>query len=310
MIFPKAKKIAKDLGWYKTENSVFGLYKGYFFSVSDASLVSTPQYKFVTGTTGILTDEQKLQIKTELQTNKSKLKFTSFEIRDNGVFFQFAENITLTPFKTVYSLLDFLVVLFKKLNIEEQNRCHKCGTGQKISYYDLNDMGTILCEACFNDTHNKFSEIETKRTAEEKSYLAGLLGAFVFSIPGIILWVLLAVYVGRIAMGMALIIALLGYLGYGCFKGKKGKLRKWIIVFTTTISIIIANVMTVIASLVREGFTLKNAIQEFQTNETVKEILYANMIISLILASAAWIWILFIMKDDKLMIKPAEQFQS
>lgn len=308
MIFPKAKKIAKDLGWYKTENSVFGFYKGYFFNVSDASLISSPQYKFVTGTTGSLTEEQKLQIKNELQANKSKLKFTNFEIRDNGVFFQFVENITFTQLKTVYSLLDFLVVLFKKLNIEEQNRCHHCDTEQQISYYDLNDIGVILCETCFNDTHNKFSEIETKRTAEEKNYLAGLLGAAVFSVPGIIIWILLAVYLGRIAMGMSLLIALLGYLGYGYFKGKNGMLRKWIIVFTTTVSIILANVMTVIASLVREGSTLNNAIQGFQTNETVKEVLYANMIISLILGSVAWIWILFIMKDDKLTIKPAEQF--
>ncbi|WP_312286612.1 hypothetical protein [Chryseobacterium gleum] len=37
MIFPKAKKIARDLAWHKTDKGVFGLYKGYFFNVSDAS---------------------------------------------------------------------------------------------------------------------------------------------------------------------------------------------------------------------------------------------------------------------------------
>lgn len=35
----------------KTNDSVFGLYKGYFFNVTDANLLSTPQSKFVTVTT-------------------------------------------------------------------------------------------------------------------------------------------------------------------------------------------------------------------------------------------------------------------
>lgn len=63
MIFPKAKKIAKDLGWHKTNDSVFGLYKGYFFNVADSSILSTPQFKLVTVTTDSLTEEQRLQIK-------------------------------------------------------------------------------------------------------------------------------------------------------------------------------------------------------------------------------------------------------
>ena len=117
MIFPKAKKIAKELDWHKTKDGVFGLYKGYFFNVADASLLSNPQFKFVTATTDSLTEQQKLQIKTELDTNKKNLKFTNFEISDNSVFFQFSENLTFTKLKTVYSLLDFLVDLFKKLNI-------------------------------------------------------------------------------------------------------------------------------------------------------------------------------------------------
>ncbi|WP_160139783.1 hypothetical protein [Chryseobacterium sp. c4a] len=308
MIFPKAKKIAKDLGWYKTENSVFGLYKGYFFSVSDASLISTPQYKFVTVTTGSLTEEQKLHIKSELQANKRKLRFTNFEIKDNGIFFQFVENITLTQLKTVYSLFDFLVELFKKLNIEEQRSCHNCESEQKNNYYDLNGTGVMFCETCFSDTNNNFYEIERKKTAEEKSYWAGFLGAIIFSIPLIAIWVLFSVYLKGIAMGIALVIAFLGYLGYGYFKGKNGIWRKYIIVITTTISIIISNVIATIASLVKQGSTLSNAIQEFQTSEIVKEVFYANMVISFILGSAAWIWILFIMKDDKLMIKPADQF--
>lgn len=308
MIFPKAKKIAKDLGWYKTNDSVFGLYKGYFFNVADSSLISTPQFKFVTVTTGSLTEEQRLQIKTELDKNKKKLKFTNFNFSKNELFFQFTENLTFTQIKTVYSLFDFLVDLFKKLNLSEQNKCHNCGSDQRISYYDLNDTGIILCNACFSREDHRFYEIAKERISREKNYLTGFLGALIFSVPGIILWTLFAVYFERLASGMAFVIAFLGLIGYNYFKGWHGKLTKYIIVLTNIMSIIIANVMTVITLLVKQGLSINQAIQEFQTNEAAKEYFYQCIIISFLFALLVWIWLLFIMKDKKLNIKRADKF--
>ena len=85
-------------------------------------------------------------------------------------------------------------------------------------------------------------------------------------------------------------------------------MKKYIIFLTNIISIIIANVITVLALLLKQGSTIKQAISELQTSESVKEVFYANMVFSFVLALGAWIWILFIMKDNKLSIKPAEKF--
>lgn len=308
MIFPKAKKIAKDLGWHKTNNKVFGLYKGYFFNVSDASIIHTPQFKYVSVTTGNLTEEQRQQIKTELTTNRKRLKFTLFEIRENTIYFKFTENLMPTKIKTVYALFDFVVDLLKKLNIPEQNRCHSCETNEKITYYDLNHTGVLLCDDCFKQTDNKFNKVEKERISKEKNYLTGFLGSVVFSIPAIILWVLLAVYLGGISSGMAFVIALLGFLGYDYFKGFRGKLTRYIIFFTSIISIFAANIITAIALLIKQGLTINQAILEFQTNPAANEIFMQNIILSFLLSFIPWMWILFIRKDDQLIIKPAEKF--
>lgn len=308
MIFPKAKKIARDLGWHKTNHKVFGLYKGYFFNVSDASIIHTPQFKYVSVTTGYLTEEQRQQIETELTINKKRLKFTLFEIRENTIYFKFTENLMPTKIKTVYALFDFVVDLLKKLNIPEQNRCHSCETNEKITYYDLNHTGVLLCDDCFKQTDNKFNKVEKERISKEKNYLTGFLGSVVFSIPAIILWVLLAVYLGGISSGMAFVIALLGFLGYNYFKGFRGKLTRYIIFFTSVISIFAANIITVIALLIKQGFTINQAVLEFQTNPVVNEIFMQNIILSFLLSFIPWMWILFIRKDDQLIIKPAEKF--
>ncbi|MGF1638214.1 MAG: hypothetical protein ACFCUU_14135 [Cyclobacteriaceae bacterium] len=302
MIFPKAKKIAREFGWYKTKDGVFGLYKGYFFNVSDASLLSNPQFKFVTATTDNLTEDQKFEIKSELEANKKILKFTNFEIEDNRVFIQFAESFTYTKIKTIYALFDFLVELFKKISIPEQNKCHSCGTIKNLKYYDLNNSGIILCNDCFREIEKNFYEIEREKFSEEKNYLTGFLGSIAFSIPGIIVWVLVAVYFGRLVSAMAMVIAFLGIKGYEFFKGRYAKLTKYLIVLSNIISIVLANVATIIAMLLNEGLTLREAFAELQVNEVAKDLLIENTIVSFVLAFFIWIWLLFILKEQKLKI--------
>ncbi len=297
MIFPKAKKIARELDWYKTKNGVFGLYKGYFFNVADAALLSNPQFKSVMASTDKLTEEQKLQIKKELEANKKALKFTSFEISDNSIFFQFIESLKYTRLKTVYSLLDFLADVFKRLNIPEQNKCHSCGSKENTKPYDLNDIGIILCNSCFQKTENSFYEIEREKYSEDKNYLTGFLGSIVFSIPGIIGWVLLAVYLERLASGMAVIIALLGFKGYEYFKGRHGNLTKYIIILSNIVSILIANISTIIVMLVKEGLALSQSFAALQASEAVKKIFFQNTLISFLLAFFIWISLLIDLKN-------------
>ncbi|MEL7586484.1 MAG: hypothetical protein AAGU19_07185 [Prolixibacteraceae bacterium] len=305
MIFPKAKKIARELDWHKTKDGVFGLYKGYFFNVGDGSLLSNPQFKYVIATTDTLTEEQKLQIKTELDANKKVLKFSNYEIGDNSIFFQFVENLTLTKLKIVYALFDFLVDLFKKLNISEQNKCHNCATKDNIKYYDLNDRGVLLCNLCFRQIENDYYEVEREKYLEDKNYLTGFFGSIVFSIPGIVAWVLVAVYLERLASAMAIIIAFLGIKGYKYFKGRHTKLTKYVIVLSNIVSILIANVVTIVAMLINEGLTLSQSFAELQNNEVAKDLLSKNTMISFVLAFFIWIWLLFLLKDKKLTIKLA-----
>ena len=307
MIFPKAKKIARELGWHKTSDSVFGLYKGYFFEVGDGSLLSNPQYKYVSATVDTLTNEQIAEIKSTLEANKKTLKFSNFEIGEASIHFQYLENLTFTKLKTVYALLDFLVELFKGLNIPEQDKCHSCGVTENISYNTLNDKGIILCTNCFRQVENNFYALERERVAQEKNYMTGFIGSVVFSIPGIIAWVLVAVYLDRLASAMAIAIAILGIKGYDFFKGRQGKLTKYLIVLSNIVSIALANVVTIIALLMMEGLTIDQSIIELQANEVAKDLLFKNTMISFVLAFFVWIWLLFSLKEQKMTLQAAER---
>lgn len=308
MIFPRTKKIAKKLNWHKTNDGVFGLYKGYFFNIGDANLMNNPQFKFVVLKTESLSEEQEQQIRAELNKNKNTFKFTNLRIGTNSIYIQFIEVFSYTKVSTVYSLLDFLVDLCKRLNISEQYECHNCTTKKNLEFYDLNNNGTILCNSCFNEIESKCNESERVRQSEYKNHLTGFLGSILFSIPGIIAWVLIAIYVGILGSAMAVIIALLGLKGYEYFKGRDTKLTKYLIVLSNIVCILIANVATVIALLVKEGLTINQSFQELQINTLAQDILLKNTVISFALAFCAWIWLLSQIKEKKMTIKLADKF--
>ncbi len=310
MIFPKAKKIAKELDWHTKNDGVFGLYKDYFFNIGDASLLNNPQFKYIIATVDNLTEEQKLQIKTELDANKKLLKFTTFEIEDNSIFIQFIETWSYTKSQTIYSLFDFLIELFTKLNIPKQNKCHNCSSKDNFNYYDQNDNGVLLCNSCLRQIENNYYEIEREKFSSEKNYLTGFIGSVIFSIPAIIAWVLVAVYLERLASAMAIAIALLGIKGYEYFKGQHSKFTKYVIVLSNILSILIANFITIIALLMQEGLSLEQSVTELQTNEVVKDILFKDLMISFVLAFFTWVWLLFYLKDKKLFVKPASKLKT
>lgn len=307
MIFPKTKKIAKKLDWHKTNDGVFGLYKGYFFNIGDANLMNNPQSKFIILRTDNLSDEQEQQIRSELVENKKTLKFTNSRIGTNTIYIQFIEIFTYTKVNTVYYLLDFLVDLCKRLNISEKYECQNCTTKTNLNFYDLNNNGTILCESCFHEIENQFFEIEREKLSKNKNYLTGFLGSILFSIPGIIAWTLIAVYVGLIGSGMAILIALLGLKGYEFFKGQKSKLTKYLIVFSNIVSILIANIAIFIFLFVKEGLTISQSFQELQINTRAQDMLLKYTLISFVLAFCAWLWLLFQIKEEKMTIKLAEK---
>jgi len=310
MIFPKIKKIARELDWYRTKDSVFGLYKGYFFTIGDQELSSKQGFKYITASTSHLTEEEEIQLKTELDANKKMLKFSTYEIRVKSIYIQFNEYVVSTKTETIYFMLDFLVDLFKKLNIPEQNNCHHCLTRENLDYYNSNNNGILLCKACFQEVQDSFSEFGQGEQAENKNYLIGFLGSIVFSLLGIIAWVLMAAYLDKLHSAMAILIAYLGIKGYQYFKGRHGKLTKYIIIFSNVLCILVANVATIIVELMKIGLSVSQSFAMFQI-DGIKEGLFhdlkGNIMISFILAFFVWIWLFVQLKDEKLKIKLANK---
>ncbi|MBT1710029.1 hypothetical protein KK062_17415 [Fulvivirgaceae bacterium PWU5] len=307
MLFPKAKKIARTLGWHKTENSVFGFYKGYSFTIGDGPLLGNPQYKYVEADMGTLTGEQRQQLWETLTKNKKILRFTKFEISQRTVYIQFIEVWRFTKSKTVYALLDFLAAQFATIGAMAGDTCSTCNSRDGVVAYNQSETGVMLCQQCFSIKEKELGQQERQNLLEEKNYIAGFVGSILFSAPGIVAWVLLAVYLERMAAVMALLIAFLGVKGYVFFKGKQGPAMKYVIVLSNIVCILLANYITIGTLLYREGLEIPDILDLFLHGDEVKDVLFRSIGMSATLAVIVWISLLSSLKAVKLQIRLAEK---
>lgn len=305
MILPVNRKIAKQLKWHRTGDKIFGLYNGCFFNMGDSSIFSSPNYKFINASVGDLNEVQLTGITNDLHKNKSILKFAEPNVSDGYLFIKINEVWGTTKTKKVYKILDFIVELLKKYTVGFGADCLHCGSLEKTGFYNHSNTGVILCVQCFERTKASVNEQRYKLQLLQNNYLLGFMGSILFSIPAIIGWVLIAIFIGKIALGMVFLIAILGDIGYNKFKGKQTRLTPWIIILSNMMWILFANIAMVTILLYREGLTIGSALSGTFEFENARQILNNNTAISFILAFFVWIWLLLTFKKDNLEISPA-----
>lgn len=307
MLFPKTKKIGKENDWHRTNNTVFGLYKEYLFTVGDAPVFGNSQFKYIIASTDNLSEQQKGIIKLALEENKKFLKFNKVEFGDNFIYIQFNDLLGFTKLKTLYSVMDFLVNIFLNLGLSKMRKCQNCEKKENIKYYRLIEVGTILCHTCYKRTQIELIESESAPWTDEKKYHSGLLGSLLFSIPAILVWITVATFFGGIASTLSVLIGYFGIKGYAYFNGKQCPLTKYLIILSNIICLITANYLTVCVTLWQKGAKFDSSLSILFTNNEIQELFFKNILVSIALNLIVWIWLFSKFKEKKLTIVHAER---
>jgi hypothetical protein len=261
MISRTLKTIGKENSWYKSKDSVFGLYKNYFFILGDSD-----SSKFLLAPLDEL-DDQIIQILNQSLAAKQKsLKIKEYTIVNNEL------RMRIISYKkdVLYAVLNFLADLFASNNLSHQNKCHNCGNLKDLGYYSLpSGLGIIYCTSCFEGAGQMFNEAHKRYSSEKKNYLSGTFGAFLYTIPVMIIYVIIWHYVGIIAGFMALLFGIASLKGYTDFKGKPGSFTVWIMLLVNVVSIVAANYLTAIYSLYQKGVSIGGIFELLLTSRQI-----------------------------------------
>ncbi|MGQ8867904.1 hypothetical protein [Myroides sp. TSA_177.3] len=296
MLFPKAKKIAKQQDWFATNQLVFGLYKKYLFQIGDASLLTTPSSKFVISDITLISEEQRDMVEQTLTANKKALKFSTYAFQNNTIVFTFNEHLALTKITTIYALLDFLTDLYARIGLPISNYCQNCKETSPINFYNLNEKGIQLCSLCTSDFKKRFYRHESDERKMNSTYSKGVIGALLFSIPGIIMWIIVAYYFNTIYSALALVLAVLGYLGYIKFNGKKGSKTLLILSITNFATVILANLIVFLMELNSAGYSLSESFHALLSKELFVEYTRLPLFLSTIFCIVATLFLVGLVK--------------
>ena len=227
--------------------AAYGKYQGYDVVIQDAT--QQAQYVIqmaVNGTTPYFV-EQTAQFVQSL----------------NFPFVNYAkyENLTITvsvknkPRKIQEYFVEVLNVLVSYCrNAGLASCCKYCGTQAGIGAYSINRNVDMLCGNCFGKISQNLAQAQRTIREEKGSLLAGLVGAFLFSLAGVALWVIIGQF-GWIAAIAGLIIVVWALKGFEKFGGKMN-LAGAILVFVLSI------VMVVLAETISESILMTQALYE------------------------------------------------
>ena len=306
MIYKSLKKFARNKNWHRTDDSVFGLYKEFCYNIFQSGVMSNPGYKMIHCNTGDLNEKQVTNLQKYLDTNKTKFGYKVIEFGQDFIRVIFYENLRMTK---IANLDSFLENFSEQLIVEKVDKViqNEITSNSDYGFYNLSGEGVILTTDDYNRIRTEIQRIDGKEDIERSSYLRGLIGAILFSIPVVILWLLFAIYLGMLSTGFGLIMAFAGYFGYEKFKGRLGFPTKWILIIVTIISILLANLFTLYFQLTGYGVTITEFMSMLQTDEQVKSAFRKDSILGLIIGIVGWLWIIFGLKTKNRYIKQAEK---
>ncbi len=290
MIFPRIKKIAIENNWHFGKNSVFGLYNNYYFQMKDGQgfkQIST--YLF-----GVDYEKQD-SIRRELIQKKNELRFQNIILKDNILSIIYKETFFSTKKRILNKGLDIVSEVLKSNSIREMDKCFQCNNSVDLNYFynTANELTRLICKNCFDKEENEKFQNDKAQIYYEQSYAKGLLGAFLFTIVGIVAWVAIAVYLHLLTTFGAIMLGLLSFNGYKYFKGSMNKTAKWLLFSLIIFSILLANYISVGLEIYinNPGILLEVILYNLFHNKDIIAVLIKNISISLLLSIIPFIYI-------------------
>ena len=243
MLWPGLKKLGKELGLKRIDSEVVGIIKNCFVRMYDGSNIKVLEMCLPE-----LDGNDKENIAEKLKANKIK----SYEWLTRGVKITFREIIAPYPIKKIRNLLDQFIDYFWNKYPHQIPPCQQCGEQKESDAYCINNMPVFVCDKCYEKIENDLENENREQQYVEGNYLFGFMGALVFSIPGIMLTIILFVFLNRLAAVSALLYVFLGIKGYKKFRGKTSPFGAFVVIFAALIMVTVGVFLSYSVMILRE----------------------------------------------------------
>lgn len=274
MLFPGIRQIGKKLDLYNSGGSVFGKYRGFLIYAFDGNNKKTLIIKMERS----IHEEDLSQLK-----NKYKVKDFSFDTDESALRVEFSEILKPYSHKKIINLIDEIVDLCNEKGIGAVTNCDFCDS-EDIDYCKYDTTPMCLCPSCYTDKVEELnSSLDVFKTLDN-NYLKGLFGAFIFSLPGVLIQGILFIYLTRLGAISSLIYCVLALSGFKKFKGKPTPLSALLVILLSIFMTAIGTFLSYSGFLYYKAQDLSRVIELLLIEEIQLE-LKSNILMQTVISS-------------------------
>ncbi|MDH5719596.1 MAG: hypothetical protein OEZ13_03150 [Spirochaetia bacterium] len=284
------REFAKENDLTSCRTYVFGYYKNYLIQVSEAYGA-----KIIRLTVNDISDEKKQTLTDSLKNKENEIGFTDSIVELNQIIVSISETFRASKKEKIQKVVDFLVEFALEKNLKTPKGCIKCKNENiNTSAYNLDRAVHFYCDFCETKVKDELSEIKREYYRQEKYYAKGLLGALLYSLPVILSWVILEVYLERVASLNAMLAGFLSVKGYQKFGGVLGPYTKWILIAVNILIVFASVTASIFYLLVDSGASLAKAFDAIENNAEVISIYRQSLRLGFGMSIIVWIYLLFL----------------
>jgi len=254
MLWPGIKKLGKELELKRTDSEVVGKIKNCYAKMYDGQ-----NKKILELLVPQLNDSDKEYIESKLAENKVK----RHEWFEHGTRIIFDEYVVPYSTKKIKDIVIDFTDHFSAAYPGQMANCQRCGEAKDLEACHIGGVSLFICEACYESAEKEINEIALKQEYEPPNYLRGFLGALLYSIPGVLVTVILFIFLQKLAAISAVIYVFLGMMGYKKFKGKISRVGAVLIIASTLIMVAVGIVVSfsvlILQLIVKETGTMDMA---------------------------------------------------
>ena len=290
MLWPGIKRLGKELQLKRTDSEVIGMVKNCLVKMYDGNNRKVlelffPEINYI---------DKEFLINILVQN-----KIKKYDWLTNGIRIMFQEVFKPYSMSKIKDILLCITDYFEKAYPNDKPQCNKCGMKKDADVYYIRNSSLYLCDDCLSQYKRDKNNEDWEYKQVPTNYLSGFIGALLFSLPGILVTILLFVFLGRLAALSALLYVFLGIKGYTKFKGKVTPIGASIVIISGLIMVGIG-VFTAYSVLILktiESFDINRLIEILKIPDIQRE-LKMNLTTSYVVSGFYFIFQLFQMMKE------------
>ncbi len=256
MIKTELAKVAEALGltYHAKDRVMLGKYKNYKVVARENLPERLYSVSFPIKTSDLTQTESMNAFIQELVLDKKKIKKVTYEgggLRVDVIM----KGMAKTNVSYLTELID-KIATFAARNYYE-TCCEMCGENKETEVHLINNKAVYVCETCYGQIIEGLDSLQENAKQRKGNFVTGIVGAFLGSLIGIALWVVVYA-LGYIAAICGVVLAVCIIKGYELFGGKLNVLGM-IITITMTIA------MVFVATYTAYGYELYSVLNEYES---------------------------------------------